>query len=418
MKEFLKAAAEELGWSSRVILSSLDRFYWDNGFSRAASLAYTTLLSLVPLLALVFGLLGSFAVSNEMLPGVRDFVFRQFIPDLETTNTAIQYLAQFSASVMGMNALVIGVVALTSILLLNSIESALNEIWQVYESRSIPQRLAIFCAIIVIAPVLAVSTYYFATLRLEPLFVGRNYYVESFISLYHHLLPFMIDLAAFFTLYYLVPKTSVRIRAALIGGIVAALLFDAAKLGFAYYIDKFSSYDKIYGTLSSIPVFLFWLYLAWTIIIFGAEVSYQAQNLPRQGRLWKRSLMSIGDGALVLAVQALVMVARSFVGGKRPMTVLELAGRLGCSTVVLRPILSSLERAGIITRTATSEEFVTLLRSPETIMLAEIQETVLGTRGTAGCESVLSKLFAHYKEQQLDAELTLRSLLDEEKEPT
>src|SRR5690606_13969023 len=112
-----------------------------------------------------------------------------------------------------------------------------------------------------------------------------------------------------------------------------------AKEGYAVYIVRFSSYNAIYTTLAAIPISLFWLYIGWTVVLFGAELSYQAQYLPHQGKIWKRSVLSVGDARLLLAVQSLVIITRAFVRvGKLPNDI-ELAETLGCSTVVLKPAL-------------------------------------------------------------------------------
>lgn len=405
----------EMTWYARVLVSSADRFYWDNGFSRAASLAYTTLLSLVPLMALLFGILASFAVSNTHVNDVREFIFRQFIPSTTSVDTIILYLSSFSETIMRLNVLVVLFIVVTALLLVNSVEYVLNEIWQVHESRSITQKIAIFCAILVIAPVLALSTYYFTTFRLEPLFAEIHLHAYLY-SVYQQLLPFLIDFVAFLLLYLLVPRAPVRFRSALLGAFVAALLFDFAKWGFAVYIERFSSYDKIYGTVAAIPIFLFWMYLAWVIVLIGAEVSYQAQHLPREGRLWKRSLMSVGDGGLVLALQALTMIARSFQEGRRMPSDIEIAAHLGCSTVVLKPALASLERAGIIARSDSREMALTLLRSPDTVRLLDVQKALLGARGGLKFSRELELFygrFADNDEKQGAAEATLADVLEQ-----
>lgn len=401
----------EVVWYTRVLISSVDRFYWDNGFSRAASLAYTTLLSLVPLTALLFGILASFAVSSPHVNDVRSFIFRQFIPDTAGVDNVILYLSDYSEVMLRLNMLVILVLVATALLLVNSVEYVLNEIWQVFESRTIPQKLAIFCAILVIAPVLALSAYYFTKFRLEPLFADIQLHAYAY-AVYQQLLPFLIDFGAFLLLYFLVPRAPVRFRSALLGAFIAALLFDIAKWGFALYIERFSAYDKIYGTVAVVPIFLFWLYLAWVIVLIGAEVSYQAQHLPRQGRLWKRSLMSVGDGGLVLALQALTMIARAFEKGRRMPSDIEIAAHLGCSTVVLKPALSSLERAGIIARSDSREMALTLLKSPDTIYLADIQNSLLGARGGLKFSRELEKFYGSFGSRELAQTATLGEVLD------
>ena len=382
---------DELRWLVRVLLATGDRFYWDNGFSRAASLAYTSLASLVPAIALAFGILASFAVSNQHIPQVREFLLKQFVPNSQVVDRVIVYLTEFSDAISSLNVLVIGFLVITSLLLINSVEYVLNETWQVFEARPIAHRLAIFSSIILIAPVLLISAFYFTKFRVEPLLFEIG--MGRLESLYQALLPFFIDFSAFLLLYYLVPKAPVRFRSALFGACVAGILFHLAKAGFAFYLVKFSSYDKIYQTLAVIPVSLLWLYLAWTIVLFGAEASYQAQYLPRSGKVWRRSVLSVGDARLVLAVQSLVLVAKAFLMGDKPYNSIDLAEKLGCSSVVLRPALNALEKAGIISHSDSRDMSIMLMRSPDKIALRDIKEALFGDRAAIYFSAELGRFY-------------------------
>ncbi len=410
-KGFFQWLYDELRYFFRAVLSSADRFYWDNGFSKAASLAYTTLLSLVPAITLVFGIFSSFAVSNQYVADVRKFIFKQFVPDLQTVDTVIEYLTVFSQSISSLNALVISFLVLTCILLLNSIEYALNEVWQVHEPRSIAHRVQIFCAIILIFPALLISgTYFFASLQVEPYlnFLPTSRFWEV---AYRALFPFLIDFSAFTLLYYLVPKAPVRFRSAVFGAVIAAALFGIAKSVFAAYIERFSSYSTVYGTVAGIPIFLFWLYCAWTIVLFGAECSYQAQYLPRTGKLFKRGVMSIGDGRLLLVVQALVMIARAFNEGRKPPSDLEICEALGCSSVVLKPALDALESDGIVSRGDSRDAPLTFLRAPDKIKLVDLREALFKSGRAIYYPEQVSKVFGLFVRNDEIQNKTLADIL-------
>jgi membrane protein len=371
-RRFVSWLLAEMRHLLHILFSSTDRFYNDNGFSRAASLAYTTLLSLVPLTTLIFGFLASFASLESYLPGVREFLFKQFIPNAGGVDKVLGFLEAQNRAVASVNVVVIPFLVITSLLLINSIEYALNQVWQVYESRSIPQRIAAACAMMVIAPIFAISMYYTTKFRVGPLFSNIASQVSFITSLYEFLVPFLIDFIAFSSLYYLVPKAPVFFRAALAGGFVSALLFFLAKGGFAIYIRDYSSYELMYGTLATIPIFLFWLYLAWAIVLYGAEVAYHTEYLPRTGYLFRRHLLSIGDGRFINAIQALVIIGRAFSLGERLPNEIELCERLGCSSVVLKPTLDALRRAGILARSDTRVMELTLTCAPEKIQLSQV----------------------------------------------
>lgn len=412
---FFDWIVSEIRWNFRVVGSSCDRFYWDNGFSKAASLAYTALLSLFPFSALAFGLLFSFGAFNDLISpeNVQRYLFGQFIPSKEVVTQLLTQLHNFNEGISGLkvNTTVVAFFVVTSILLINSIEYTLNETWQVYEPRTIPQRIAIFCAIILIGPFLFVSAFYFAKLRVEPMLSGIIA-APYLILLYNYLLPFLIDFTAFMLLYYMVPKAPVKFSSSIFGAFVAALLFAIAKAGFALYVERYASYS-LYGVVATIPIFLFWLYLAWLIILFGAEASYQAQYLPRTGKIWKRSVLTVGDARMVLAVQALILISRAFLDGKKVPNDLEIAETLGCSSVVLKPTLDTLERAQIISRGDSREMPLTLMKSPLKITLAEIRDALFAGRESMHFPEQVAATFRHFTSQAKAERVTLADIVKE-----
>lgn len=382
-----RAVVSEVRWLARVMISSADRFYWDNGFSKAAALAYTSLLSLVPLTVLCFGAFGSFIQTPEQAAAIQQFLFQQFLP-VETLTDVLEWVHRLSQNIRALNYVVITTLIVTSLLLLNSIEYVLNEVWQVYETRPITERLAIFCAIIVLVPFFAVSGYYTSS-TVEPFLAG--YSLLS--TMYEDAVPFLIDFLAFAALYFLVPKAPVKLGPACLGAFTASVLFGMAKHWFAVYLVRFTRYDQLYGALAAFPIFLFWLYVSWSIVLVGAEISYQAQHLPRTGKLWKRSLMSVGDGAMLLAIQTLVMVVQAFRRGEKIPNELEIAEHIGCSSVVLKPTLDALSQAGIIMRGRGRDMPLLLMRSPESVTVAEIREAVFKKRSSMFLGAEMRRLY-------------------------
>jgi len=404
----IRFSISELKWLGRVLVSSADRFYWDNGFSKAASLAYSSLLSLIPLTALCFGILAAFmSGGEEYMSQIREFFFRQFIPGSTALDALMPLVEKFSSKMTSFYfvAALIG----TSLLLLNSIEYTLNQVWQVYETRRITDKIAIFCAIIVLLPVFAFSGYYTST-KVEPLFA--DFGLVS--GVYHDTMPFLIDCVAFVMLYFLVPKAPVRFVPALFGAFVASLLFGLAKHWFAYYIVEFSTYERVYESLALVPIFLIWLYVSWSIVLFGAEISYQAQHLPRSGKLWTRSLMSIGDGAMLLAVQSLVIVAKAFAGGQKIPNELEIAEALGCSSLVLKSSLDSLEKAGLIMRGDSRDMPLLLMKSPEAITVSEIREAVFKKRQAMFLGGEISRLYECFGGAKRASQVSLSQIISQQ----
>jgi len=400
----------EVRWLTRVFISSCDRFYWDNGFSRAASLAYSSLLSLVPLTALCFGVLAVFLQDPGRMADVQKFLFKQFVPGTSALQELLPYVQQVSENMRTLNFLVLITLVITSVLLLNSIEYALNQVWQVYQPRPLTDRLAIFCAIIVLIPFFAISGYY-TDAKVDTLFAGLGAVNRA----YEEMLPIFIDFLAFLALYYLVPKAPVKVVPACFGALMAALLFGAAKHWFAVYLVRFASYERVYVAFAFVPIFLFWLYISWTIVLFGAEVSYQAQHLPRSGSLWKRSLMAVGDGAMILAVQSLVLIVRAFQRGETIPNELELAEKLGCSSVVLKASLDALEQSGMIMRGEGRDMPLLLMRAPETITMADIREAVFKKRTGMFLGQELERMYQSFSGAAEPRKITLVDIVGDTK---
>jgi membrane protein len=232
-------------------------------------------------------------------------------------------------------------------------------------------------------------------------------------GVYQDTVPFLIDWLAFVMLYYLVPKAPVRFISAVFGALVASLLFGLAKHWFAFYIIEFSTYQRVYESLALVPVFLIWLYVSWTIVLFGAEISYQAQHLPRSGKLWTRSLMSIGDGAMLLAIQSLVIVSKAFLKGEKIPNELEISEALGCSSLVLKSSLDALERAGIIMRGDSRNMPLLLMRAPDSITMSEVRDAIFKKREAMFLSREVSRMYDSISGKDGEVGLTLRDLIKE-----
>jgi DNA-binding IscR family transcriptional regulator len=146
-------------------------------------------------------------------------------------------------------------------------------------------------------------------------------------------------------------------------------------------------------------------------VLYGDEVSYQAQYLPRRGKLWKRAVLSSGDGRMLLAVQALVEVSSAFNEGKRLPNDLELAEQLGCSCVILKPAIDAMERAGILARGDSRSMPITLARSPDKITLSEVRAAVLQDSSSLHFPEAMERMFSAFKGGGMRQEVTLAELV-------
>ncbi len=243
----------------------------DNCIRTASSLSYTSLLSLVPLMAVMFSTLTAFPVFQGMEKDIEAFVFNNFVPALGSTVRT--YLHEFSEKAAGLRAVGVGFLFVTVLAMMNTIEMAFNDIWRVRSKRKPVTRFMIYWAVLTLGPLL-VGTSFIATSYLVSLPIFSE--VDATLGIKRKflvLLPLLTTTLAFYLIYRLLPNRTVTTKSALIGAVVAGIFFEIAKRLFAYYVVNFPSQQAIYGAFATIPIFLLWIYLSWLIILLGAEIT-------------------------------------------------------------------------------------------------------------------------------------------------
>ncbi|AYN28224.1 MULTISPECIES: virulence factor BrkB family protein [Buttiauxella] len=240
----------------------------DNMTTLAGNLAYVSLLSLVPLVAVVFALFAAFPMFADISVQLRHFVFSNFMP---ATGDIIQrYIEQFVANSNKMT--VVGACGLivTALLLMYAVDSALNTIWRSTRTRPKIYSFAVYWMILTLGPLLAGASLAISSYLLSLRWVtGFNSVIDDMLRIF----PLLLSWLSFWLLYSIVPTTRVPVRDALIGSLVAAVLFELGKKGFALYITMFPSYQLIYGVLAVIPILFVWVYWTWCIVLLGAEIT-------------------------------------------------------------------------------------------------------------------------------------------------
>jgi len=238
----------------------------DRLFDEAASLSYTSLLSMVPLLAVVFGVASAFPVFQQWSEQLQTFVFNNFVPD--SGDQIQEYLVGFLDSVSSLTLPGTIFLIITALLLMVRIERAFNLIWRVPTARSIRNRVVMYWAVLTLGPLALGAA---VALSAQPVFEGVAMGVSAH-SNWRALGIFSLSWLAFSMMFMLVPNRSVRFSHALAGAFVSALLFGLAKKAFVAFVAN-ASFNVIYGALATIPIFLFWLYLVWIVILLGASLA-------------------------------------------------------------------------------------------------------------------------------------------------
>ncbi len=247
----------------------LKRFFDDNCFLTASALSYTTLLALVPLTAAVLGVIAMFPVYQRWGDTLTIFLFTNFVP--KAAANVADYIRTFAGSARGLTGFGTAGLLVSSLLTMASIEDAFNRIWRVSVARSPLARFLMYWAALTLGPVLAVlslaiSSYLYSL----PVVVAAEQ--SALVKYSLGLTPMLLELIAFTTAYAVIPNRSVRLRHAFSGGVLATVLFEIAKYAIAYYLTR-ASYQKIYGALAVIPIFLLWIWVSWLVVLFGATLA-------------------------------------------------------------------------------------------------------------------------------------------------
>lgn len=236
----------------------------------AGYLAYITLLSIVPMLTVLLSVLSSFAIFDNAGDELQSFVITHFVP--AAGDVVQEALLEFVGNTGKMSAVGGGFLFVAALMLISNIDKNLNYIWRVDKKRRAVFSFSMYWMVLTLGPIL-VGASIAATSYVTSLNIIDN---EAISGVYNQLLrwlPFWLSFFAFVGLYLLVPNKKVRFSHAALGAIVAALLFEASKKGFAAYITQFPSYQLIYGALAAIPILFVWVYLCWLIVLIGAEVT-------------------------------------------------------------------------------------------------------------------------------------------------
>ncbi|HHJ38748.1 MAG TPA: YihY family inner membrane protein [Methylothermaceae bacterium] len=238
----------------------------------AAALSYTTLLALVPLMAVSLAVFAAFPAYQEVSAKLQDFLFENLVPAARETIQAYFYtFAEKAKKLTGPG--IISLIA-TALLLMATIEKSLNVIWGAQPYKAFLRRFLMYWSVLTLGPLLigagiAITSQFIAmpwfSEAAKPI-VERSFWIK--------LLPFVLEAFAFALLFQIVPNAKVRVSYAAIGGIVSAILFELAKAGFAFYIARFPTYEAIYGALAAVPIFLVWLYVSWVVTLMGAQFTY------------------------------------------------------------------------------------------------------------------------------------------------
>lgn len=246
----------------------------------AGGLAFTTVISMVPLLALSFGLFTRIAALRPAGEAIREHLLRGLLP-ADLTKTVLKYLGQFTGNAGGLTLVGFAALLVSALALLLAVENTLNRIWQAKKPRPLLRRLALYAGMLLLGPALVGASLWATSFLLastgaldgtQPLWLAQALNFG----------PVVLAAAGFTCLFRFVPHTPVRWRHAAVGGLLAGIAFEFGKRGFAVYLANVPSYRTVYGAFAPLLAFMAWVYYSWFITLAAALVS---ASLPRSGAL-------------------------------------------------------------------------------------------------------------------------------------
>jgi membrane protein len=347
----------------RILNRAVEAFFNNNDLLRAAALTYTVALSIVPILALAFSAVKGFGGADRLKPLIEQYLA---LGSSGAESQLMSYVENVNAAALGSAGGAF--LLITVISTMGTVEQALNTIFNVPQSRSYFRKFSDYLSVLFTVPFLIV-----AALGLTAVFSVRI----SHFSFLTQLVPYMFVWGGFFFLYVFFPYTKVRYGPALIGSFVAAVLFQLAQWGYVRFQVGVANYRAIYGALATLPIFLVWIYIAWAIVLFGAELTAAVQRGDIPPMLGPHS----PDFRYSSTMHILLRLAdRSFHGGD-DITSRSMAHELGVAESIILPILNSLKQGGFVIEADPSSgalnQGLFLARQPSTIVLADAIDSVL-----------------------------------------
>ena len=250
----------------------------------AASLSYTTLIAVVPLIAIALSIFAAFPVFENVRAQVQDSLIQYFVPDIE--QNIQNYIMQFVNASSKLTTIGVLGIAITAILLLSTIENSFNFIFKVKKHRRLATKITLYWTIITLCPLLVGTALslkgYLITLKYfhPEHFLGYNFFV-TFVA------PNLITFVFLWLSYVIVPNKKIRVSSAFSGACVTLILTLLLRSGFGYFLALNVTYKTLYGALATVPILLIWMYSWWTIVLFGAIVTATIEEFRNRKSLWK-----------------------------------------------------------------------------------------------------------------------------------
>ena len=342
----------------RVLILSIRGFDKDKCQLRASALTLYSLISIVPVAAMAFGIAKGFGFEKMLEVQLRN----KFSGHEEVLNNVIRFSHSLLESTKGGLLAGIGLIVLfwAVIKVLGQIEDSLNNIWGIKENRSLSRKFSDYMSLMLVCPVLIIlssSVTVFITTQV-PLFMEKMTLLGAFspIVLFSlKLLPYSLLWGLFTFLYIFIPNTKVRFTSGLLAGMIAGTIFQAAQWGYITFQVGTAKYNAIFGTFAALPLFLVWLQLSWLIVLYGAELSFAHQNVDTY-EFEPDALQASHRLKILLSLQITHHLINNFIRGEIPLTARQISHRLEIPIRLVNEIIFELVKSNIVSGTGAEED--------------------------------------------------------------
>src|SRR5690554_5608085 len=370
----------------RILVIAIRSFIQDKCQQKASALTYYTLMAIVPIAAMAFGIAKGFGFDNYL---------ESYLQEMLADNQEIfEWIISFSESMLAktQGGLIAGIgfiVLVWSIIkVLGNVEKSFNQIWYINKQRSFTRKISDYMTIMIFAPILFIisisatntATEYMHNIAQDSELISRMY---GLISLGLHLIPYSLIWFTFTFLYIVMPNTKVNFSSALLGGIIAGIIFQIIQYFYIKFQIGVSTYNAIYGSFAALPLFLIWLQLSWTIVLLGAEIAYAAQNVKNYEHDFDIENLSVSFREKICIV-ILRNIVKKFRQGQTPPTSQEICNELELPHRIIKQGVVQLLNANLIHEVKTDNEkmFAYSPAIPIDILDIEISLQYLRNAGT------------------------------------
>ncbi len=433
LNELWRADVESLAWPQRYaykllrLLFVLIREFANGQLNlRAMSLVYTTLLSMVPLLAVSFSVLKAFGVHNQVEPLLLNLVQPLGEKGNEVVINVLGFVENMKVGVLGSVGLAL--LLYTVVSLLQKVENSFNYVWHAKSNRSLSRRFSDYLSVILVGPVLVFSAIGMTASMMNSAVVQGILTIEPFGSLVvmlTKLMPFLLVILAFSFVYMFVPNTKVKLPSALVGAMVGGTMWQTTGLVFAEFAASSTKYAAIYSGFAILILFMIWLYLSWLILLLGSQVAYYHQY-PEQIRLSNQRLPLSGRFREQMGLLVMYWIAHRFVHDGKPLSVEQLSQFLQMPGDRIGEVLQLLQDRELLIESVNEPPEYLLLHDPENLHIADLlaqmrqpdeEQALMEDRvaSVAAVDSLMENMEKGLR-QHLN-ELTLRELVLQDKPP-